>query len=110
MSDIYKTFRRRFDRVALGLLICEKYHTFGGFAKDVDIYECRVRQWLFNGCKPRVQTLIRICEVLSCPLDAIAPPLKPRPPAKPKPVYLKPKQSRVKSHNNRASYFQKGRA
>jgi DNA-binding phage protein len=104
MTDVYKTFQRRFDRRALARLIDKKYHSLSGFARDIDIYEYRVYEWLFAGAKPRVQTLLKICEVMSCSINVIAPRLTSAPPPaqqpRQKPTYC----------GGRAAYFQKHRA
>ncbi|MBB4345167.1 helix-turn-helix domain-containing protein [Rhizobium leguminosarum] len=106
MTDIYKAFQRRFDRRALARLIDKKYHSLSGFARDIDIYEFRVYEWLFSGAKPRVQTLLKICEVVSCSINDIAPRLTSNatsPPAQ------QPRQKRV-YRGGRAAYLQKNRA
>ncbi|MGO7756845.1 helix-turn-helix domain-containing protein [Rhizobium ruizarguesonis] len=106
MTDVYKTFKRRFDRRALARLIDKKYHSLSGFARDIDIYEYRVYEWLFAGAKPRVQTLLKICEVMSCSINDIAPRLTPNVPT---PPTQQPRRKRVYP-GGRAAYFQKTRA
>ncbi|WP_017993802.1 helix-turn-helix domain-containing protein [Rhizobium leguminosarum] len=105
MTDVYKTFQRRFDRRSLARLIDKKYHSLSGFARDIDMYEFRVYEWLFAGAKPRVQTLLKICEVMSCSINDIAPRLTSTPP----PPAQRPRQKPTYC-GGRAAYFQKHRA
>ncbi|CUW85635.1 helix-turn-helix domain-containing protein [Rhizobium pusense] len=100
MSDTYTLFKRRFERRALARLIDEKYNSLYGFSRDIGVANYRVQDWFLNGKKPSPKTVVRICEVLRCSVDEIAPKLDaPALPNKKSEIYL-----------GRARYFQTGRA